>query len=192
MKKIFLFLLLMAFITNSNLLFAQKEKTSERYGKTINLGVGIGGYSGYYGYRGSSMPVLHFDYEFDVANSFTLAPFVSFYSYSNEYYWGSKNHPYKNYYYHETDIPIGVKGTYYFDQLLNANSKWDFYLAGSLGFVVVNSYWDNDYYGDKEYYKTRNPLFIDLHIGTEYHFNNHLGMFLDLSSGVSTIGLAIH
>jgi hypothetical protein len=34
-----------------------------------------------------------------------------------------------NYYYHETIIPIGVKGTYYFDQIFNANSDWDFYMA---------------------------------------------------------------
>jgi hypothetical protein len=76
--------------------------------------------------------------------------------------------------------------------LLKANSKWDFYLAGSLGFAIVNSSWDNDYYGDRNYYHHGSSLFFDLHIGTEYHFNNHLGAFLDLSTGVSTIGLAIH
>ncbi|OFY93883.1 MAG: hypothetical protein A3K10_10390 [Bacteroidetes bacterium RIFCSPLOWO2_12_FULL_31_6] len=161
----------------------------EKYGNTLNLGVGIG----YYGYA-RSMPVVHANYEFDVAKNFTLAPFVSYYSYSNGYYWGDKkdNHPYKYYYYHETVIPVGVKGTYYFDDLLHANDKWDFYLAGSLGFAIVNSSWDNDYYGDRNYYRRTSSLYLDLHIGTEYHFNNTLGAFLDLSSGVSTVGLAIH
>ncbi len=165
----------------------------EKFGKTLNLGLGIGGYAGYYGYVGRSLPVFHIDYEFDVAKNFTLAPFLNFYSYSNDYYWGNKNYPYRYYSYTETVIPIGMKGTYYFDDLLQAGSNWDFYLAGSLGFAIVNRSWSDNYYGDKNYYRGPNsPLFLDLHIGTEYHFNNRIGAFLDLSNGVSTIGLAIH
>ena len=173
---------------------AQNTNSGEKYGKTLNLGLGIGGYSGYYGYVGRSIPVFHINYEFDVAKNFTLAPFVSFYSFNNSYYWGDnkKNYPYRNYNYHETVIPIGAKGTYYFDDILKANSKWDFYLGGSLGFAIVNSSWDSDYYGDKNYYRHGSHLFFDLQIGTEYHFNNHIGAFLDISTGVSTIGIAIH
>jgi hypothetical protein len=162
----------------SNNLSAQKRTYAENY-SGLNLGLGLGGYSGYYGYYNNS-PVFHINYEFDVANSFTLAPFLSFSSYR-----------YDNYYYNQTIIPIGVKGTYYFDQLLNANSDWDFYLAGSLGFTIVKDTYDNGYYRDK-YYHTVSPLFLDLHIGTEYHINHKLGLFLDLSTGVSTVGLAIH
>lgn len=189
------------FITASFLLImfslnisAQETRTTENYGNTLNLGVGVGGYSGNYGNSGRSLPVFHIDYELNAGTNFTLAPFISFYTYSNSYYWGDKkkNYPYKYYYYRETVIPIGLKGTYYFDQLLNANSKWDFYLAASLGFTIVNSSWDNDYYGDRNYYNHSSHMNFDLHIGTEYHLNNNLGIFLDLSTGVSTIGLAIH
>lgn len=161
----------------------------EKHGSTLNLGVGIGGYGGYYKYTARTLPVFHLNYEFDVAKRFTLAPFVSVSTFSNNTYYG-KNNTY--YTYRETIIPVGVKGTYYFDDLLHANSKWDFYLAGSLGFAVVNSRWDDGYDGDKNYYRRGNPLFLDLHIGTEYHFNNRIGAFLDLSTGVSTIGIAIH
>ena len=139
-----------------------------------------------------SLPVFHIDYEFDVAKNFTLAPFLNVYSFTNDYYWGNKNTPYRYYTYRETVIPIGLKGTYYFDDLLKANSKWDFYLAGSLGFAIVNSTWDAGYGGDRNYYRGGSSLFLDLHIGAEYHFNSRVGAFLDLSSGVSTIGLAIH
>ena len=172
---------------------AQSSSSGEQYGKTLNLGLGLG-YSGHYGYADRSSPVFHVNYEFDVSRNFTLAPFISFSSYSNSYYWGdhNKNYPYKNYTYHETIIPIGGKATYYFDDLLKANSKWDFYLAGSLGFAIITSSWDSDYYGDRDHYHHGSPIFLDLHIGAEYHFNKRLGMFLDLSSGVSTIGLAIH
>lgn len=172
---------------------AQESNSGEQYGKTLNLGIGIGGYSGYYGYIGRSLPVFHLDYEFNTAKNFTLAPFVGFYTYTNKYYWGdnNKNHPFRYYNYRESVITLGGKGTYYFDDLLKANSKWDFYLAGSLGFAVVNTSWENGYYGERNYYRKGKPLFLDLHIGAEYKINNHLGMFLDLSSGVSTIGLAI-
>ncbi len=164
----------------------------ETFGRTLNLGLGVGGYSGYYGHVGRSLPVFHVDYEFDVAKDFTVAPFISFYSFSNDYYWGNSNKPFKNYSYHETVIPIGAKGTYYFDDLLNATSKWDFYLAGSLGFAIVSSSWDDGYNGDRNYYKSPSSIFLDIHIGSEYHFNKKVGAYLDLSSGVSTIGVAFH
>ncbi len=181
--KIFTLALLSLFIFIGTNLSAQNKNYSENHGSTLNLGLGIGGYSGYYGYIGHTLPVFHLNYEFDVARNFTLAPFVSFSSYRNRY---------SNYYYHETIIPLGVKGSYYFDQALNANSDWDFYLAGSLGFVLVKSSWDDGYNGDVNYYNNGSPLFLDLHIGAEYHLSNKVGLFLDLSTGVSTIGLAIH
>jgi len=174
------------------LIFNTKLKAQDSYGKTLNLGVGLGGYYGYYGYLEQSLPVFNINYEISVAKNFTLAPSISFYSYRRDYYWGDKNNPSRNYRYRETVIPIGLKGTYYFDDVLGAGSKWDFYLAGSLGFAVVNSRWDDNYYGDKDYYRRANPLYLDVHAGAEYHFNSKVGMFLDVSTGVSTIGLAFH
>lgn len=162
--------------------------SGEQYGKTLNIGLGVG----YYGYIGNAVPMILLNYEFDVAKNFTLAPFIGIYSYSRQYYWGNKDNPYRYYAYRETVIPVGVKGTYYFDQLVKANSKWDFYIAGSLGFAFVNSTWENGYYGNKGVYGNARPLYLDIHLGAEYKFNDNLGAFLDLSSGVSTLGLAIH
>jgi hypothetical protein len=164
----------------------------EKYGNTLNLGLGVAGFTGRFGYVGHSVPVIHINYELNVAKNFTLAPFISFYTFHESYYWGNNNHPYQYYEFRQTVIPIGVKGTYYFDQLLRANSKWDFYLAGSLGFNLVNTSWSDNYEGDKYYYGNAEPLFLDIHIGAEYHFNNRIGAFLDLSTSVSTIGIAIH
>jgi len=188
MKKIIISMMFLLTILSFN---TSAQTTTEKHGSTLNLGLGIGGYSGYYGYIGRSLPVIHIDYEFDVEKNITLAPFLNFYSFKNEYYWGDDNHIYKYYNYRETVIPVGIKGSYYFDQLLKANSKWDFYLAGSLGFAIVKTSWDSDYYGDENYFRNGNSLFLDLHLGAEYHINNDLGIFLDLSSGVSTIGIAI-
>jgi len=181
-KRIFTLALLSLFMIAGANLSAQDRTYSENHGGALNLGLGIGGYGGYYGYYGRSLPVFSINYEFDVAKNFTLAPFVTFVTY----------HDYYNHYgYRETVIPIGVKGSYYFDDLLRANSDWDFYLAGSLGFSIVRTSWDGGYLGDSNYH-TANPLFLDLHIGTEYHLSNRVGLFLDLSTGVSTVGLAIH
>lgn len=186
-KRIFtlVFLSLLLMVVQGS--YAQKTVNSENYGGTLNLGLGIGGYAGYYGYIGHTMPVFHINYELNVANNLTLAPFLSFSTYRNGYYWSNGY-----YYYHETIIPIGLKGTYYFDQILQANSNWDFYLAGSVGFAIVKSSWDSGYNGDRNYYHNGNPLFLDLHVGTEYHLSNRLGIFLDLSTGVSTVGISLH
>jgi hypothetical protein len=178
MKKIAITMILFLAVFSTSIT-AQKTIFSEGYGGTLNLGVGIGGYSGYYGHIGHTLPVLHVDYEFDVARNFTLAPFLNFYSYTDNNY-------------RENVIPIGVKGSLYLDRLLHAGSKWDFYGAGSLGFALVNTTWDANYNGDRTYYHSSSPLFLDLHLGTELHLTNHLGLFLDLSTGVSTFGLAIH
>ena len=186
MKKLFLLTMIFAGIFHFN------GHAQEKFANTLNLGLGVGGYSGYYRYAGHSIPVLSANYEFATARNFTLAPFVSIYTFSDDYYWGNANHPDQYYNYRETVIPVGVKGTYYFDSVLGATSPWDFYLGASLGFALVYSRWENGYEGDKNYYHGGSPLFLDLHIGTEYHLNNKLGIFLDLSSGVSTIGLAIH
>ncbi len=187
MKKITLICLLF-FTSGAFKMYSQEAVTSEKYGKTLNAGVGIG----YYGYADNNMPVLHLDFEFDVAKNLTLAPFISFYAYRNYYYWGNPHYPYREYYYRTIVIPIGVKGTYYFDQILKAGPKWDFYLAGSLGFAIRKTTWENGYYGETSVSHGSSGLYFDGHIGTEYHLNTKIGLFLDLSSGVSTFGLAIH
>ncbi len=163
----------------------RKHARGESFGNTLNLGLGIG----YYGYIGYTVPMFFANYELNVARNFTLAPFIGISSYrsNRRYNWGGNY-----YYYRETVIPVGVKGTYYFDELLGANSHWDFYLAGSLGFVYNRVVWDDGYMGNKDVYRGASPLYLDAHIGAEYHFNTRVGMFLDLSTGVSTLGLAIH
>jgi len=186
-------LILGIFLTFSSQINAQNQsKSMSEFGKTLNIGLGIGGYGGYYGYAGRTIPVVHIDYEIEVAKAFTLAPFISIASNSRRYYWGDNNHPNRYYTYRQTVVPIGVKGTLYLDNLLKASSKWDFYLAGSVGFAIVSSKWDADYYGDKYYYKDPNPLFLNLHAGAEYHISNKIGAFVDFSTGFSTIGLAFH
>lgn len=188
MKKSLLILMCILCLTGLNADAQKRKSNASSYGSTLNAGLGIG----YYGYVGRSIPVLHLNYEFDVAKNFTLAPFISFYSVSNEYYWGNSNNPDRYYTYRETVIPIGIKGTYYFDQLVKAGGNWDFYIAGSLGLAIVNRNWEDGYGGNTNYYRSAQPLYLDFHIGTEYHFNSRIGAFLDLAGNGSSIGIAIH
>ena len=162
--------MVVAFFTNKGI--AQK---TEEFGNTLNIGLGLG----YYGYVYHSTPVININYEFDVARNVALAPFITIFSYRENDY-------------HQTVVPVGVKGSYYFNQLLDLDSKWDLYGAGSLGFAIVTTSWESGYTGFKNKNVGAGPLYLDLHIGSEYHINNKLGVYLDLSTGVSTIGLAIH
>ena len=77
MKKTFIITLIFLSILSFNISAQQTTTTytlqlllqfffGKNLGNTLNLGLGIGGYSGYYGYVGHSMPVLHVDYEIDV------------------------------------------------------------------------------------------------------------------------------
>ena len=174
-------------LTFCSLLIIANADAQERYGKALNLGLGVGGYGGYSKYATRAVPVITINYEFDVARNFTLAPSVGFYGYSETYYWSNDHYTYS-----ATVVPVTVKGTYYFDELLEANQDWDFYAAASLGFAIVNSRWDNGYDGDKNHFNRANPMLFDLHIGAEYHISGKTGIFLDLSSGVSTLGIAFH
>jgi len=156
----------------------QAANAQETYGNTLNIGLGLG----YYGYVYHAAPVLNVNYEIDVAKDFTLAPFASFYT----YHWAGM--------YRQTVVPIGIKGSYYFDDILDASSDWDFYLGASLGVAIMSTHWDPDYTGGR-FYNRRDrgttPIYLDVHAGAEYHFSETCGVFLDLSTGVSTLGLSI-
>lgn len=170
----------------------------EKFGRTLNIGIG----ATYYRYVGHSSPVIMLNYELDVAKNITLAPFIGFFTYTNAYYYwngryyhpGRKHHYdpyYQRYRYRQTVVPIGVKGTYYFDELLDANKDWDFYAALSLGFAIRSTTWDNDIYRDEDYVR-ESSVYADLHFGAEYHISKAIGVYADLSLGMFTLGLAVH
>lgn len=187
MKKILLLTTLVICLMSFNSV-AQKYGTEprEKFGTTLNVGAGVG----YYGYVGHAAPIVMLNLEFDIARNVTLAPFIGFYSYSSSYYWGNPNYPYRYYSYRETSIPLGVKGAYYFDELLHASPKWDFYAAASVGFAFHKVTWDNGYYGERDVVRESSPLYGAGHIGARLHVTPKFGLYLDLSTGFSTFGLS--
>jgi hypothetical protein len=180
--------IIISLIMLGGLLLPLRGQAQEKFGRALNLGLGVG----YHSYLHRGVPAFILNYELDVARNFTLAPFVGFYSYSYDQYWGNKNYPYRYYTFRETVIPVGAKGTYYFDELLKASEKWDFYAAASLGFAFSNGKYDADFYGEPPNSLKAAPLYVALHIGSEYHLNSKIGFFLDLSDKISSIGISIH
>jgi hypothetical protein len=176
MKKLILFLLFLLFVTGS--------KAQEQFGNTLNVGTGIG----YYGYA----PSISANYEFDLFRNFTLAPFTSVITYKSCRYWGDQLRPYRNYYYRETTIPIGLKTTYYFDEWLHAGDRWDFYAGTSLGIAYRTTVWEPGYDGNRNVRRFSSPLYVSLHIGSECHLTKSLGVYVDLSTGLSTFGIGFH
>jgi hypothetical protein len=180
MKKLYVTSLLFLSLISFN------SKAQESYGRTLNIGAGLD-------YYGSVGPALMLNYEFDLPGAFTLAPFIGFYTYSNYYYWGDPNYPYRNYSYRETVVPVGLKCAYYFDELLHAGKRWDFYAAASAGLSYHNVTWEDGYYGDRTVVAhDASPLYLNLHAGARYYLSDKVGIFLDLSTGMSTFGFSFH
>ncbi len=173
------------------LIFQFDGRAQEKYGQALNLGVGVGGYAGFFSYSSRAIPVININYELDVAPNFTLAPFASLYTYSDRRYWGNNNNPDRYYKYREVVVPIGIKGYYYLDDIIDLTSEWDVYVGGSAGIALVSSSWEDGYLGDKNYYHSGSPVFFDIHIGGMYHLNSKMGVYIDLSSGISTIGVQL-
>jgi len=187
MKKIiFIFVIALGFMNYKSSAQSYNSAPREKFGPTINLGAGVG----YYGYLGAPAPAVMLNVELDIARNITLAPFIGFYTYSNDYYWGDPHYPYRNYAYREVVVPLGIKGAYYFDQLLHASDRWDFYAAASVGISIHQVSWDNGYYGDRNVINGPSPLYGTAHIGSRLHITPKFGIYLDLSTGISTFGLS--
>jgi len=189
MKKIIILsILTLALFGYTSPVSAKKVYSGENYDNTLNLGVG----TALHQYGNNSIPFFVVNYEFQVAEYFTIAPSIGYAHYSSNYYYGNGNNPYRNYSYSETIIPISVKGTYYFDKILNAGSKWDFYLGTSVGYYYATFTTENGYTGKTTDIDGTSPLYLAIHLGTEYHISQKTGIFLDLSSQFNTVGLAFH
>jgi hypothetical protein len=161
-----------------------RPSSGEYYGNTLNLGLGLP-----YVHDWGRVPYFTANYEFNVSKNITIAPFIGYLSFRSE-----TGYPWNGNYFHyrQTVVPIGAKGTFYFDRLLRLSSRWDIYAALSAGYIYSHEVWDAGFYGNKEVAASISNLYLDLHIGAEYHINRRTGLFLDLSRNVSTFGVALH
>jgi hypothetical protein len=167
---------------------AQQPSAGEVYAQSLNISAG----TGYYRYVGYNVPVVHANYELPVDELLTVAPFAAFYRYETNYYWGDETHTPRYFHYSEKVLPIGIKVTGYLDELINAGKRWDFYAAGSIGLIIRKTSWVADYEGPRKINPGTGGMFLDFHVGTEFHCTRMLGIQLDCAAGETTLGLAFH
>lgn len=166
----------------------KKERNGmEKFGSTINAGVGLA----YFNFIGEAVPVGHINYEIDVEDNITIAPFITYFGH-HEYAFPDQANPLFRHYYRESVIPVGVTGYYYFDDMLGVNDNWDFYAGLSLGAQIMRKVWQDGYVGSSNVALNETKFYIDGHIGAEYHLGREIGFTLDISRGISMVGLAVH
>ncbi len=169
MKKIFSLVLVLTLLMGSKS-FAQLKV--DKGTKFINLGIGVGGYSGTSGiaFGGSA--------DFGVAPNITVGGQVAYRSF-NYGYLGSNDKI--NYLY------FAARGSYHFNELINLSSdKVDLYAGLGLGYESV-SYSNSAYSGTS----FGSGIFVPFHLGGRYFFSEKLGAFAEVGSGVAPVMLGV-
>lgn len=168
-NKTYYSLLTILFLSISYFGFAQDGKKSAGSGNYAGVGHLNVGFQTYWNY--SSSLGFQADYEFNLANDFTVGPSVSYSGWDNAGYkysvWG-----------------VGARFRWYADRVLQiTHPKWDVFANGDIGFNIYN-------YPDYDQHKSYSPLWIGLGIGGKFHFNEKIGLQLIIGSGAQ-LGLHI-
>jgi hypothetical protein len=166
MKNLHYTLLLVFSLIASTQSFAQLAV--DKGTKFANLGIGVGGY-GYY--TGGGGVGLNASLDFGVAPNITVGGVVGYRSYGSV----------SNYNYNSFDI--GARGSYHFNELLSLTSdKIDLYAGLGL------SYFSFSYGGFASNYGT---VYVPIHLGGRYFFNEKIGAFAELGSSLATLKLGV-
>jgi hypothetical protein len=159
-NKIFIgvFILLLMITTSS---FAQFNPYTDN-SKLVTVGVGASGWG---------IP-LFVRYEMAVANNITVGGDFSFQS-------KTENIVYK---WKHTIVGLNGRGSYHFNELLNASDEWDFYAGATLGYYIWNTKYDGS--GSFVYSGSGNGGFsIGAHVGARYFVNEKLGITAEAGGG---------
>ncbi|WP_460909737.1 hypothetical protein [Spirosoma areae] len=171
MKKIHFSILLAIGLLAGTQSFAQLS--IDKGTKLINLGIGVGGYSGTSGiaFGGSA--------DFGVAPNITVGGQIAYRSFSYGYLGFNDK---INYLY------FAARGSYHFNELLNLGTdKADIYAGLGLGYQSV-SY--SDSYGTG-FNTFGSGIYVPIHLGGRYFFTESVGAFLELGTGVSPAMLGV-
>ena len=90
---------------------------------------------------------------------------------------------YGSYKWKHTITGINARGSYHFNELLNAPSDWDFYAGASLGYYIWNTKYDGS--GSSYVYNGSGSggLGLSGHVGARYFVKDNLGITLELGGG---------
>ncbi len=125
-----------------------------------------------FGASGWGIP-LFVRYEQPVADNITVGGTFSFQSKTEKYFGSKWNH---------TIVGINGRGSYHFNELLNATDEWDFYGGGSLGYYIWNTKYDGN--GIYSYAGSGSGGFsIGAHVGARYFLNDNLAITGEVGGG---------
>ncbi len=184
LKKTCTYPVVLLLLLFNNLESKGQENNTEPFGRSFNMGMG----PGYFSTEILPAPFFTINYEYDILNNLTIAPFLGFVSYKGD----ASVIASRYYYYWATILPFGIKTSYYLDQVLKIPCRWDVYIACSVGFTYINKTWDYGYPGIKGGIPGLREEYLHAHLGVEYHINRTTGLFVDLSTGVAVAGISLH
>jgi len=172
MKKLLSSLFVLAFMLVSVQSFAQYKKGD----KLLNAGIGLGAY------YGGGIP-LGASFEVGVTDEISVGAQADFYTWGYNFGGG--------YRYRYTFLPIGVRGSYHVNELLNLGvDNLDLYGGLSLGYYI-SSYRDNSGYSGFYDNAYGNRVFLGVHIGGRYYFKPNLGAFAEVGYGVAPLKIGV-
>ncbi len=172
-----------------------------RYANRLNIGFGYNYYAG-----------IPFIINYELSNKalgmaedpleayqmgLTFAPQVGFYRYSNWY--PSPAAAYSNYNYTVNNLFFGVKLHAYIDRVIDLPKNLDLYFAVAPQFMIRRVTWDypsnvpgiyqpnNKWLANR---RGRNTFALPIHIGAEYKLNRNIGVWGDIGTMMSTVGLS--
>lgn len=173
-----------------------------RYTKRLNVGFGYNYYAG-----------IPFIVNYELSNrtlgmqedpleqyqlGLTFAPQFGFYRYTDWY--PSPLRSFSNYNYSVNNLFFGVKTHFYFDRVLKMPEALDLYFAMAPQIMIRRVTWDYDA-GIPDIYKPNNrwlanrrgvnAFVLPIHIGAEYKLSKKFGVWGDIGTMMSTVGLSV-
>lgn len=133
--------------------------------KMLSLGVGASSWG---------IPFL-VSYEQPIADNITVGGSLSY---------QSRSKTYASYKYKHTLYGLNARGSYHFNELLNATDDWDFYAGVALGYYFWSS--PDNYIGSGYGGFNASPL-----VGARYFLNQNLGFYGELGASSISTGATI-
>lgn len=125
------------------------------------------------GFSGWGIPIFA-RYEHPVADNITVGGTISFQTHGETY--GS-------YKWKHTITGLNARGSYHFNEILNAPDEWDFYAGASLGYFIWNTKYDGpgttfDYGGSGS-----GGFSVGAHVGARYFVSEKIAVGIEGGGG---------
>lgn len=150
---------------------SQKASAQFKEGdKLLNIGIGLNSYY-------SAGTPISASFEVGVSKVVSVGGLIDYVGTSYAYPGGSTSF---------SALYIGARGSYHFNDLLNLRSKdWDIYGGASLGYRSFS--WSDTNIGNGLSLggSYSSGVFLGIHAGAKYYFNQKVGAFLELGGGGS-------